>query len=185
LPAAAAEAARLAAFTGAVPLVGKAASKSSFLAAAPSAEWIHFAGHAVIDSRNTLLSKLVLAADPDGGSGALTAREIYALNLRKTRLVVLAACDTGNEYVPGSEGATSLARAFLVSGVPTVVASLWAVDDRPTATLFTAFHRNLTAGDDPMKALRKAQLALLRGGDEAERSPAAWGAFEVIGASAH
>jgi CHAT domain-containing protein len=87
--------------------------------------------------------------------------------------------------VPGSEGATSLARAFLAAGVPTVIASLWDVGDRPTATLSDAFHRNLLAGDDPEEALRKAQLAMLHGGDEAGRSPAAWGAFEVFGASAH
>jgi CHAT domain-containing protein len=184
LPEAAAEAVDLTALTGAVSLLGKAADKSSFLVAAPNAEWIHFAGHALVDPRNTLLSMLVLAPGRDG-SGALTAREIYSLNLQKTRLVVLAACDTGNEYVPGSEGATSLARAFLAAGVPTVVASLWDVGDRPTAKLSDAFHRNLLAGDDPMEALRKAQLALLHGGDEAIRSPAAWGAFEVFGASAH
>jgi CHAT domain-containing protein len=185
LPGAAAEAAALSASTGAVSLVGKAADKESFLAAARSAPWVHFAGHAVIDPRNTLLSKLVLATPAKGGSGALTAREIYSLDLRRTQLVVLSACDTGLEYVPGSEGATSLARAFLAAGVPTVVASLWDIADRPTAALFAAFHRNLLAGDRPAEALRKAQLALLHGGREADRSPDAWGAFEVIGASAH
>jgi CHAT domain-containing protein/tetratricopeptide (TPR) repeat protein len=184
LPGAAAEATRLSVLTSAVPLVGKAADKMSFVAAARSAEWIHFAGHAVIDPRNMLLSKLVLAPPPKGGSGALTAREIYSLDLRRTRLVVLAACDTGLEYVPGSEGATSLARAFLAAGVPTVVASLWDTADQPTAALLTAFHHHLLAGDDPARALRKAQLGLLHASSEADRSPAAWGAFEVIGASA-
>ena len=113
-----------------------------------------------------------------------TAREIYGLRLDRTRLVVLAACDTGNEYIPGSEGATSLARAFLAAGVPTVVASLWSVDDRATAGLFDRFHRFLIAGDDPVDALRKAQLELLHGSDPRDRSPRAWAAFEVIGASA-
>ena len=67
----------------------------------------------MIDPTNTLLSKLVLAPGRDGGTGVLTAQEIYSLRLPRTRLVVLAACDTGNEYVPGGEGVTSLARAFL------------------------------------------------------------------------
>jgi len=184
LPEAAAEAAGLTALTGAVSLIGEAADKSSFLAAARQAEWIHFAGHAAVDPRNTLLSTLVLAPDRDGGSGALTAREIYALDLHQTRLVVLAACDTGNEYVAGSEGATSLARAFLAAGVPTVVASLWDIGDHAAARLSDLFHRNLLAGDDAEEALRKAQLAMLHGSDETVRSPAAWGAFELFGASA-
>jgi len=97
---------------------------------------------------------------------------------------VLAACETGNQYVPGSEGVTSLARAFLAAGVPTVVASLWSVDDRTTADLLDAFHRRLWDGEDPVDALREAQLGMLRGTDAAGRSPRAWAAFEVIGASA-
>ena len=86
--------------------------------------------------------------------------------------------------MPGSEGVTSLARAFLAAGVPTVAASLWSVDDRPTAVLFDAFHRYLWNGEDPVDALRSAQLGMLRGGNPADRSPRAWAAFEVIGASA-
>jgi CHAT domain-containing protein/tetratricopeptide (TPR) repeat protein len=184
LPGAAAEADRLAARTGAARLVGAAATRPVFLAEAGRAEWIHFAGHAVVDPRNPLLSSLILAPDGRGDSGLLTAREIYGLDLGGTRLVVLAACDSGREYVPGSEGVTSLARAFLAAGVPSVVASLRDVEDETTSRLFDAFHHNLRAGADPASALRAAQLALLASGDEASRSPAAWAVFETIGASA-
>jgi CHAT domain-containing protein len=185
LRAAAEEARRLVKLSGAVLLLEKDADKSSFLNAATHADWIHFAGHAVIDPRNLLLSKLMLAPGRDGDPGWLTAREIYSLKLDGTRLVVLAACDTGNEYVPGSDGETSLARAFLAAGVPTVVATLRDVDDETTARLFEEFHQRMLAGADPADALRDAQLAMLRSGREADRSPAAWGPFEVIGASAH
>ncbi|HKI05532.1 MAG TPA: CHAT domain-containing protein [Thermoanaerobaculia bacterium] len=184
LPAAAEEGRQLAAATGARLLAGTAATKSAFLAAAAEAEWIQFSGHALVDPANTLLSKLVLASSDDKDPGALTAREIYSLKLDGTRLVVLAACDTGTEYVPGGEGVTSLARAFLAAGVPTVVASLWSVDDGATAHLFEAFHRNLRPGVDPVDALRAAQLEMLRSRNEKDRSPWTWAAFEVIGASA-
>ena len=179
------EAARIAALYGSVPLTGKAADKAAFLAEAAQADGIHFAGHSTVDEKSSLLSALVLAPGADGDPGALYVRDIYPLRLDRTRLVVLAACDTGNAYVPGGEGVTSFARAFLAAGVRTVVASLWAVDDRSTARLFEAFHRNLISGQDPVSALREAQLALLSSGDPAERSPAAWGAFEVFGASIH
>jgi CHAT domain-containing protein len=184
LPAAEKEARRLAAETGAQLLVGPTATKSAFLAEAVHAEWIQFSGHAVVDPANTLLSKLVLASNGDGDPGVLTAREIYSLKLAGTRLVALAACDTGTEYVPGSEGVTSLARAFLAAGVPTVVASLWSVDDSATARLFEVFHHKLQAGVDPVDALRAAQLEMLRSRNKTDRSPWAWAAFEVIGASA-
>lgn len=164
-------------------LTDKEATKATFLAGAADAEWIQFSGHAVIDPANTLLSKLVLASGA-GSDGFLTAADIYALKLRSTRLIVLAACDTGNEYVPGGEGVTSLARAFLAAGVPTVVASLWSVDDAATANLSRAFHNKLLAGSDPVDALREAQLGMLRGKNEKDKLPRAWAAFEVIGASA-
>ncbi|HEY0558351.1 MAG TPA: CHAT domain-containing protein [Thermoanaerobaculia bacterium] len=185
LPEAAGEARRLASLTGSRLLLGKDAYKSAFLEQARTADWIHFSGHAVVDPQNTLLSQLILAPGPDGDPGTLTALEIYRLRFGGTRLVVLAACETGNQYVPGSEGVTSLARAFLASGVPTVVASLWSVADRPTADLLDGFHRRLWDGADPVDALREAQLAMIRGGDPADRSPQAWAAFEVIGASAN
>jgi CHAT domain-containing protein/tetratricopeptide (TPR) repeat protein len=185
LPASAAEARRIAALYGGKALTGAAATKEIFLARASRAPWIHFAGHSLVDERNTLLSTLLLAPSRDGDPGAVYAREIYSLKLPRARLVVLAACDSGRAYTPGGEGVTSLARAFLAAGAHTVVASLWDVDDRATSRLFYPFHRALLAGLDPADALREAQLDLIAHGDGAERSPETWGAFEVFGASAH
>jgi CHAT domain-containing protein/tetratricopeptide (TPR) repeat protein len=180
------EAQHVAEMTGARLLAGAAATKLAFLTQAPLADWVHFSGHALIDPRQPLSSKLVLTPEGEGDLGVLTAQEIYSLKLDRTRLVILAACDTGNEYIPGSEGATSLARAFLAAGVPTVVASLWSVDDRATSVLFDAFHQALAGNDAPdaVDALRTAQLKMLRGANLDDRSPRAWAGFEVIGASA-
>lgn len=184
LPGAAAEARGIAALDPrATLLLGRAADKPSFLAQAAGARQIHYAGHALVNARNPLLSMLVLAPSA-GDSGALYAWELYERQLPLTEVVVLAACDTDGAEVAGGEGVASLARGFLAAGVRTVVASLWAVDDHTTAVLFGGFYRRLLGGSDPASALRDAQLSLLHGGDEAARSPAAWGAFEVIGASA-
>jgi CHAT domain-containing protein len=78
---------------------------------------------------------------------------------------------------------TDLARAFLVAGAPTVVASLHPVEDRETADLFAAFYHNFTLGLEPSEALRQTQLSLLRGKDPILRRPASWAAFQVVGAS--
>ena len=78
----------------------------------------------------------------------------------------------------------SVARPFLAAGVPTVVASQWDVDDGATARLFVAFHRALIAeAGDAARALRAAQLSLMRGADPALREPAHWGAFVALGAA--
>jgi CHAT domain-containing protein len=165
-------------------LTGAQATSREFLSRVRQYEWIHFAGHSMVNLQNPLLSMLVLAPSAAGDTGAVTAREIYSMDLGETRMVVLSACETG-AYDPEGEGASALARAFLAAGVPTVVASLWKVDDQPTSRLFQAFHRALRAGSDPVSALREAQIGLLRGAEEEFRDPGAWAAFEVTGASTH
>ncbi|MFO0881776.1 MAG: CHAT domain-containing protein [Gemmataceae bacterium] len=57
-----------------------------------------------------------------------------------------------------------LARAFHVAGCRNVVASLWKVDDEPTAALMSLFYRQLWQSKEPIgpaEALRRAQLAML------------------------
>ena len=61
-----------------------------------------------------------------------------------------------------------------------MVASLWAVDDRSTATLMEKFYGHLAAGMQVREALRRAQLDFIRDyGDRAQ--PYYWAGFEVIG----
>jgi CHAT domain-containing protein len=63
--------------------------------------------------------------------------------------------------VGGGEGVYGLQRAFHVAGCKDVIASLWKVDDDATAALMTLFYTNLwVRGDDPLRALRQAQLDL-------------------------
>ncbi len=97
--------------------------------------------------------------------GILTGDAIVGLDLRKLRLAVLSACETGLGEVGGGEGVYGLTRAFHVAGTRNVVASLWKVDDQATAALMTLFYRNLWHSGKkvtPAEALRQAQLALYR-----------------------
>jgi CHAT domain-containing protein len=159
------------------------ASKPALLAAAADAEIVHLATHARVNRRLPLLSDLVLAPDPrSGDAGILRAGELYALRFPTVRLVVLGACETASGPISASEGVLSLASPFLAAGVPTVVATLWAVDDSEASQLALAFHRRLAAGASPGAALREAQLSLLRGPVPALRDPAAWAGAELIGA---
>jgi CHAT domain-containing protein/tetratricopeptide (TPR) repeat protein len=167
-----------------VILAAANATKGRFLTEAPAASLIHLASHALIE-RNPMFSKLVLAPEAsDSDSGLLYAHEIPVLHLPRTRMVVLSACETLGGPEREGEGAISLARAFLASGVPVVLGTLVPVEDRTAAAMLSAFHRGLVRGQDPITALRNAQLALLGGADLDLRSPSSWAAFELIGGTA-
>jgi len=92
--------------------------------------------------------------------GRLTASEIYALPLTAD-LVVLSACRSASGKI-SSDGIADLSRAFIAAGAPSVVASLWEAADAPTAILMKAFYRAYAAGESKDRALRDAQLHLLR-----------------------
>jgi CHAT domain-containing protein/Tfp pilus assembly protein PilF len=148
----------------------------------------HFALHYIVDDHSNLLSKLVLAAEQSGDArtkasdGIWQSYEIYKIKLPHTRLVILSACQTGIEQQYQGEGAVSIARPFIVAGVPIVIASLWPVDSDSTERLMVSFHRYRTRDHLPSaEALRRAQLELLAGDDTRYRHPYYWAAFTAIG----
>jgi CHAT domain-containing protein len=55
-----------------------------------------------------------------------------------------------------------LTRAFIYAGTPSVVASLWKVDDASTAHLMSSFYGNLRT-KTKVESLRQAQLDMIRG----------------------
>ena len=74
----------------------------------------------------------------------------------------------------------NLARSFLTAGAKSVVASLWSVDDRSTATLMEYFYTHLAQGATVSAALRQAQLDFIKNYGE-KAKPYLWAGFEVIG----
>src|SRR4029077_2092594 len=120
-------------FPGSRVLDGQAATKSSFLSQATNYELIHFGGHSVINARFPLFSQMIFARDPsDPSHGLLYSSDILKMRFRRTRLAVLASCSTASGQVSRTEGVESLARPFLAAGLPSVIGSLWNVDDEGT-----------------------------------------------------
>jgi CHAT domain-containing protein len=132
--------------------------KSKTLSA--SHDILHFATHAQLNEDDPLSSAVLLAK---GGKedGRLEVREIFGMDL-KANLVVLSGCDTGLGKLSTGDELVGLTRAFIYAGTPSVVASLWSVDDSSTAHLMASFYRNLKAMSK-VEALRQAQLELIRG----------------------
>ena len=145
------------------------------------ADVLHFASHYVADDASPMSSKLLLAKVA-GDDGVLRVYDLYRMSLRRTRLVVLAACQTGVERYYRGEGMIGMSRAFIAAGVPTVVASQWPVDSDATEELMVSFHRHRRADGLPAaEALRRAQLDMLGSRTHGRYSPYYWAAFVVIG----
>jgi CHAT domain-containing protein/Tfp pilus assembly protein PilF len=157
------------------------------LAVATSAELenyriVHFATHALLDSRHPELSGLVLSLVNERGrpqSGFLGLEDIYNMNL-PAELVVLSACETALGKGVEGEGMMGLTRGFMYAGASRVVASLWNIDDEATVEQMRHFYRAmLRQGMRPAAALRSAQLKLRQ--DPRWNSPYFWAAFQIQG----
>lgn len=150
------------------------------------ADVIHFAGHYLVDDFSSAKSRLVLAARPGAGitdgSDDLSLEEIQIKRLPRAKVAILAACKSGIERYYAGEGLVGLSRAFIMAGVPLVVASQWAVESDSTSQLMIDFHKlrrmqNLST----TAALRRAQLDMMSQEDERYHRPYFWAGFFPVG----
>jgi CHAT domain-containing protein len=166
-------------------LVGARATEEEVKAEAEKYPLLHFATHALLDSRNPMYSRILLsqAGRGAGEDGLLEAWELMKLDLT-AELVVLSACQTAGGRVGAGEGIIGMSWALFVAGCPTVVVSQWKVDSARTADLMLEFHRNLLRRDGrapamtKAEALRAASLKLLH---SQYNHPAYWAGFVLIG----
>lgn len=171
-------------FPGSQVLSDREATRGAFLRDAGDYEILHFGGHSLVNKDIPLLSQMLFAAEPgDPSRGVLYSGDLLGQRFLRTRLAVLASCSTASGRISRTEGVQSLARPFLAAGVPTVIASLWNVEDQTTEELFGRFYGHLSKTFDPAAALRNAQVESLEKGSSEAAAPWAWGAFEVLGGS--
>jgi len=84
----------------------------------------------------------------------------------------MAAPGPGNDLV-------ELTRGFMFAGAPSILCSLWDVDDEATRTLMVSFYKNYLSGMTKPEALRKAQIAMQ--GTKRWAHPYYWSAFVLFG----
>ncbi len=145
---------------------------------------IHLATNGVLNQHNPLFSFVELNAG-SANDGRLEVREVFGLTLH-ARLLVLSACQTALgsgavSDVPAGDDWVGLTRAFLGAGAQHVIATLWAVEDRSTATVMQRLHERLRGGDAVVAALSKAQRETLRNARTSD--PFFWAAFVLVGGS--
>ncbi len=150
------------------------ATKPKAISLSPQYDILHFAVHGELNQEDPLSSALLLA--PGGaGDGRLKASEIFSLNL-KADTVVLSACETGLGKITNGDEIIGLTRAFIYAGAPSVITTLWKVNDRASYELMREFYANLKTMNKS-GALRKAQLKIMQEFPQ----PFLWAAYELNG----
>ena len=171
--------------------LGAQASKARLRDVEKEAGLLHLATHGVLNLREPRYSYLVLAGE--GTAGQLSFSDIAGLQLKGNRLVTLSACETAlGAARPGQEDVahemaqekeslviSSLAEAFTAAGSPTVLATLWKVDDKATRMLMSNFYSAMKKGMSPGAAMQQAQVALLKEGPYGH--PFYWSPFVMWG----
>jgi CHAT domain-containing protein/Tfp pilus assembly protein PilF len=168
----------VASFFDTKPLLGKDATASVLRNDAANYDFLHLVAHFEIDRKNPMASRILLSRGEKGDDSPLDLAGVYGLSLRKTDLVVLSGCQSQTGKRTRGDDIIGLSQAFLYAGSPSVVASLWSVDDDATKLLMVAFYSGLRQGMSKTDALRAAQIEVRR----KYPSPYYWAGFVLNGA---
>ncbi len=138
-----------------------------------------------VENENPLMrSGLVLAGANDVWNmeasdttedGVLTAQEIAYIDMRKTNLVVMSACETGLGDIRGSEGVYGLQRSFKMAGADKIIMSLWQIPDKETEEFMTMFYKKLLKEKNIRTAFNQTQKEM-----RDKYDPYFWAAFVLI-----
>lgn len=111
--------------------------------------FLHLATHGLMGSADRPMDACLALSQPAEPTpqdiGFLRLEDLaskWGGRLNDCELVVLSACDT-QRGVRRGDSVMSLPLGFFFAGAPTVVASLWKVDDTATMLLMTRFYENL------------------------------------------
>jgi len=158
-------------------LVGEQATQQNFKTFAEGYDILHLATHGTFEHEAPWLSSLAMQ------DGVLRVDEISELRLN-AYLVVLSACETAlsgghmNDVPAGGEW-VGFNQAFLAAGTPTVLTSLWAIDDQASSSFMVGFYEALLAAHGKARALADIQRSFIRA--PATRHPFYWAAFTLVG----
>jgi CHAT domain-containing protein/tetratricopeptide (TPR) repeat protein len=162
-------------------MTGAGSTRDAFLRELPRHDLVHFAGHAQVVRDEPARSHLVMARDSSGfAHNVVFASDIERLDLRGVRLAILSACGEAGDRDGSGRASNGLVEALLDAGVGQVIASQWEADDRGTADLMVALHKELLAGASADDALQRAQVAIAKQSPvtgESRSSARVWAAF--------
>ncbi len=162
---------------------GSEATESNFRSNIENYDILHLAMHAYINDSLPELSRLAFTfgtSENANSDGWLNTSDIYNLNTN-AKLTVLSACNTGSGQLKKGEGIMSLARGFFYAGCPSIIMSLWEVEDQSGTQIMGSFYKNLKKGKTKDESLRQAKLEYLEGANSRRAHPHYWLGYVCIG----
>jgi CHAT domain-containing protein/tetratricopeptide (TPR) repeat protein len=170
------EARDVASIWGTQAILGDAATASAFQENAKDYDIIHLIAHFDHDKHNPQYSRVILGHGKKD-DGALELDQVLGLDLQKASLVVLSGCQSQTGKWSRGDDIVGLSRAFIYAGSPSVIASLWSVDDEATRALMVSFYTHLRQGLSKAESLRAAQMDLR----QKYPHPYYWAGFALTG----
>jgi CHAT domain-containing protein len=162
---------------------GELATEKNFKENAGKYNVLHLAMHTLVDDENPLFSKMVFTSGgAEDEDGLLNTYELFSMDLGGT-LGVLSACNTGSGKLQRGEGIMSLARGFIYAGIPSLVMTLWEIEDQSSSDIMTAFYEYLDQGFPTDIAMQQAKIEYLDHTDKFKSHPTYWSGFVNIGES--
>lgn len=156
------------------------ASKTKFKAQSNYFGVLHLASHGYADNHELQQAKLFFSSkNTDSLSAILYPHEIVQLPL-KADFVVLSACQTAIGYWQKGEGIMSLARDFMYAGVPSILTTLWKVNDQSSSQIIQDFYQELQQ-DSKHKALQFAKQNYLEQASAFGAHPYFWSGYILVG----
>lgn len=153
---------------------GLQANKDNFESNVSNFKIIHLATHACVDMTLANNNKIYFTDD------YLSNSDLYNLQMNAD-LAVLSACNTGYGKLVKGEGLMSLSRGFVHAGCPSLLMSLWSVDDCSTSSLMIDFYKNLKEGNAKNYSLQEAKIAFMQNADKLHSHPYYWAPFVQFG----
>jgi len=163
-------------------LEGTDATKEAVKKRLETAGIIHLASHGSQDG--------IYLSGSTEKEGKLTMVEVQNLSLEHAKMIVLSACDTFKGDLR-TDGVIGITRAFIAAGAPTVIASMWPVNDRSTQEMMKRLYKELFLrrqqkqydnddedSFDVCSALRQVMIGMLKEGVYNVRD---WAPFLVYG----
>lgn len=163
-------------FTRPEILTNEAATRSAFFKNLPQHRIVQLYSHGYAEETDPVLYF---------NDSVVQLSEIRKIKNIETEMIALSACQTGTGKVARGEGIFSFARGFYAAGIPSLLTTLWQVDDRATYGITELFYKHLQKGLNKDEALRRAKLDFISGNDKLYQLPYYWSSYILIGNADH
>lgn len=175
-------------FSDPIIVSGRDATRRSFIDTSKNANFLHYHGHASLES--SACKDRALSLEPtDSDPGLLDVMDIFGLQF-KAATVVLLACASSEEDLTPNDDPLGIISAFMYAGASSIVGTLWPTQTEDARVFSEAFYRYAFGGERGegvdirnlylAKAFQQAVLELYELWDGEE--PYHWAHFQLHGA---